>query len=712
MNDGGRLLIPDLQREYVWNHINIIYLMDTLFRGWPFGTLLLWEVEEDGPVRIPARSFWKVVDKTAQQNSIGAAKCSDLRKDENWHMVLDGQQRLQSLFIAVGNHEAGIIDYDYEWDRVHYGKRRDSRSAARKKVCPRAGLYLDLELFQQRYEESAGNVTSIDYTDGILKWVLDDLETGEPFRPGYRWFPLGSKKENSGNILRLSLLWEFAAKFGPNYDFEKLLSRRDPDADQGTLLDNWLKGWYVGEEQVARYRTAVAKLLLNIRSLRESDTAYLELLPASTVGIDDEVEYNNMVVSIFTRMNNAGIQLTRQEITFAWLKRGWDPRRTNNKDAAKCFGELRNKARNDYGVTFSLDELITGTGLACSMLRRNGEVIRSKDLMNGPFIHQYAEWFCREWTTISAGVESVLGILKERKLLYHQHYHSLYSVGLLWAWRTLAEVWKNQAPSVAQKTDALMKIEEALADSSDRWLLCSSWAGVWSGNSAQTTQNYLKKLSEQKVALQSNSWNQSGDEIMNCLHSWRNDIEAKAQVHINELVAGHRTEVVSYRPLLWVWHRLDSDRWTFSKDLMRDPHNRNDGRLDVDHCVSVDVWMGMLAKDGFVEGTPEHVAKLGKINLLGNCTLLHKSLNCSKNAASMDTFLSRISTINKQGWQDAMGINDALIHPENYTSDEVVAAIESRDVEMRKNLCSFVTGRVKRQDLQPHELAQLEGEGE
>src|SRR5580658_9484003 len=41
------LVIPDLQRPYVWTPRQVTLLVDSLFRGWPFGSLLIWEVKPD-----------------------------------------------------------------------------------------------------------------------------------------------------------------------------------------------------------------------------------------------------------------------------------------------------------------------------------------------------------------------------------------------------------------------------------------------------------------------------------------------------------------------------------------------------------------------------------------------------------------------------------------------------------------------------------------
>jgi len=96
-DQGATLLVPDLQRPYVWSPDQVILLVDSLLRGWPFGTLLLWSVKSESLASIPARAFWRVADRTGASDD---EQVSRNNPPASFRMVLDGQQRLQSLLIA------------------------------------------------------------------------------------------------------------------------------------------------------------------------------------------------------------------------------------------------------------------------------------------------------------------------------------------------------------------------------------------------------------------------------------------------------------------------------------------------------------------------------------------------------------------------------------------------------------------------------------
>lgn len=75
---GGRLVIPSIQRGYVWQRPQVPHLLDSLYRGYPVGSLLLWKTTMDVPLRQAA-----VLQQP--QDQLHPA------------ILLDGQQRLTSL---------------------------------------------------------------------------------------------------------------------------------------------------------------------------------------------------------------------------------------------------------------------------------------------------------------------------------------------------------------------------------------------------------------------------------------------------------------------------------------------------------------------------------------------------------------------------------------------------------------------------------------
>ena len=47
----GELQLPEMQRQYVWKSSRGRDLMDSLYRGYPSGSILVWETDEPQPTR-------------------------------------------------------------------------------------------------------------------------------------------------------------------------------------------------------------------------------------------------------------------------------------------------------------------------------------------------------------------------------------------------------------------------------------------------------------------------------------------------------------------------------------------------------------------------------------------------------------------------------------------------------------------------------------
>lgn len=91
-----RIQIPAFQRSFVWKPQDIRYLLDSIYRGYPIGSFI----------------FWRTTRKLPKSRKVGNFEfaCEDAREGTEVSYVLDGQQRITSLFAAVK--EAGI-DGDY-----------------------------------------------------------------------------------------------------------------------------------------------------------------------------------------------------------------------------------------------------------------------------------------------------------------------------------------------------------------------------------------------------------------------------------------------------------------------------------------------------------------------------------------------------------------------------------------------------------------------
>lgn len=89
--DGGYWL-PKIQRRFVWDEEQIEYLFDSLMREYPIGTLLVWKTKSN----IRRRKFVDIYRK-----DMSIIETYILADNKTKIMVLDGQQRLQSMFIGL-----------------------------------------------------------------------------------------------------------------------------------------------------------------------------------------------------------------------------------------------------------------------------------------------------------------------------------------------------------------------------------------------------------------------------------------------------------------------------------------------------------------------------------------------------------------------------------------------------------------------------------
>jgi hypothetical protein len=82
MIERGELRLPEMQRQYVWRSTRVRDLLDSLYRGYPSGAILLWETDE----AVPLQAF---------------AVSQTVNPYQSTRLLLDGQQRLTSLSAVI-----------------------------------------------------------------------------------------------------------------------------------------------------------------------------------------------------------------------------------------------------------------------------------------------------------------------------------------------------------------------------------------------------------------------------------------------------------------------------------------------------------------------------------------------------------------------------------------------------------------------------------
>lgn len=103
----GQIRIPAFQRGFVWEPERVAYLMDSIYKNYPFGSLLFWRTKE--VLRI--------------ERDLGPFKLPEVVEDYPVDYVLDGQQRITSIF-GVFQTELQMENPEI-WREIYFDFRAD-----------------------------------------------------------------------------------------------------------------------------------------------------------------------------------------------------------------------------------------------------------------------------------------------------------------------------------------------------------------------------------------------------------------------------------------------------------------------------------------------------------------------------------------------------------------------------------------------------------
>ena len=298
--DTEEIVLPAIQRDFVWSEEKIQKLMDSVLRGYPVGIVLMWETHNN----IQYRMFNKDVDLSER------SQFHENRQRRKRKVVLDGQQRLQSLYVAL----YGTLHRKFLFFDILSGRESDDFEE-------------DKYLFFFKTTEEA------ELLNTKMKGFLADSGNTEAAQYLVRVTDLFSMTVTMKQQLRLNIKQELG----------------------------------LNDDDVLRVETNISKLdevLTKDHNILKSSIIDEDKSPMSP---DRQTESD--VLEIFVRINRQGMPLSRSDLIFSMLKLNWNESATALPDFVEKINQgnsfeldidfvIRSLyAVSDLGTRFDIDLL-------------------------------------------------------------------------------------------------------------------------------------------------------------------------------------------------------------------------------------------------------------------------------------------------------------------------------------------------------------------
>ncbi|MDD3014165.1 MAG: DUF262 domain-containing protein [Candidatus Gastranaerophilales bacterium] len=171
-----KILLPAIQRKFVWHYSQIECLFDSIMRGYPIGTFLFWKIK--GTNEINKYTFYKFIQEYHERDSINEVASNPIQKDEIIG-ILDGQQRLTSIYIALQGSYAYKKPYCKSNNDNSYPKRNLYLNLFNSNSVNEDGMQYEFKFLEDSFyneNEFWYNVKNI-FTD----WIdIEDIENIYP----------------------------------------------------------------------------------------------------------------------------------------------------------------------------------------------------------------------------------------------------------------------------------------------------------------------------------------------------------------------------------------------------------------------------------------------------------------------------------------------------------------------------------------------------
>lgn len=212
----GSIRIPAFQRGFVWDMDRVAYLMDSIYKQYPFGSLL----------------FWRTKSKLAIERKLGAFELPKPQDDYPIDYVLDGQQRLTSIF-SVFQTELKPTILENEWTGIYLDLEAEEDA--------QESLFIALrqeEVIQKKHFPLNVLFDSVKYREATSEYNNDQIRRLDKLQEKFKEVSIPVQILKTEDRPIVAIVFERVNRLGMKLDTLQLLSAWTWNEDFD-LLDNF-----------------------------------------------------------------------------------------------------------------------------------------------------------------------------------------------------------------------------------------------------------------------------------------------------------------------------------------------------------------------------------------------------------------------------------------------------------------------------------------
>ena len=306
------IVLPAIQRNFVWPVERIYTLLDSIMRGYPIGNIILWETHHDIQHRFFVADYHGDSIDTYHDNPTG----------KRLKLVIDGQQRLQSIYVAIyGTYDGHPLYFD-----VLSGREKDDVSEDK---------YIFIFSTQQRITE---------LNDNVLKQLSLPPE----------------KRDKNFQVLHYMRVSDVFA-----------MSVEDKERLKDELSES------LSLDATDHIRLSVNFSLLDQSISKEGDLLRETIIDNNLPASSKSRKSDHDVLEIFVRVNTLNTRLSRSDLIFSMLKLNWKESATYLPEFIREINENNSfELNNDFVIRslFAVSNL--GTKFDIDLLRKKRNVAK------------------------------------------------------------------------------------------------------------------------------------------------------------------------------------------------------------------------------------------------------------------------------------------------------------------------------------------------